>query len=54
VIVLAGKPNQYEWKSAVGQVRISTTSGDLIAIVEGIDNLEMGEIYEEVGVFTLK
>lgn len=54
VIVLAGKPDQYQWQSTGGNIRISTTSGDLVAIVEGIDKLEVGEIYEEAGVFSLK
>lgn len=54
MILLAGKPDEYKWESMEGNVRISTSSGDLVAIVEGIDKLERGEIYEEMGVFILK
>lgn len=54
MILLAGKPDQYKWESIEGNVRISTSSGDLMAIVEGIDKLEVGEIYKEIGVFILK
>jgi len=54
MILLAGKPDEYQWESIDGNVRISTSSGDLIAIVEAIDNLEVEEVYEDVGIFILK
>lgn len=54
MILLAGKPDQYKWESKEGNMRISNTSGDLVAIVEGIDKLEIAEIYADMGVFTLK
>ncbi len=53
VIILAGKPEQYKWESSEGNTHIYT-QGDLIAIVEGIDKLEVGGVYEEFGVFELK
>ncbi|MBR8827412.1 MAG: hypothetical protein DSM107014_05815 [Gomphosphaeria aponina SAG 52.96 = DSM 107014] len=54
MIVLAGNPDQYQWESIDGNVRISTSSGDLVAIVEAMDNLEIEEVYEDVGIFILK
>ncbi|NJP09755.1 MAG: hypothetical protein HC866_09930 [Leptolyngbyaceae cyanobacterium RU_5_1] len=53
-VVLAGDPKQYTFVPTDGTVRISTVSGDLVAIVEGVDKLEVGEISKEYGVFSLK
>jgi hypothetical protein len=53
-IILAGEPSQYKIVSSAGNVRISTVSGDLIAIVENIDKLEVDEIVKEYGVFSMK
>lgn len=53
-IMLAGDPNQYKFESAQGNLRISTTAGDLVAIVEGVDKLTPGDISKEMGVFILK
>lgn len=54
MVLLAGKPDQYQWKSTGGYMQISTTNGDLIAIIEGVDTLEVEGVYEDVGVFSLK
>jgi hypothetical protein len=53
-IMLAGDPQQYKFESAQGNLRISTTAGDLVAIVEGVDKLTPGDISKEMGVFILK
>jgi hypothetical protein len=53
-VILAGEPSQYTFKAIDGNMQISTQSGDLIAIVEGIDKLEVGEIVKDYGVFTMK
>ncbi len=53
-IMLAGDPKQYKFESAQGNLRISTTAGDLVAIVEGVDKLTPGDISKEMGVFILK
>ncbi|UBF26363.1 hypothetical protein K9N68_33510 [Kovacikia minuta CCNUW1] len=53
-VVLAGEPNQYKFESVDGNVRISTVGGDLVAIVEGVDKLEVGETAKDFGVFSLK
>lgn len=54
VILLSGEPQQYQWKSVKGNVQIYTSSGDLVAIVEGVDKLEVGEVFKDYGVFTMK
>lgn len=53
-LILAGKPDQYKWESTEGNIQIFTKDGDLIAIIEGVDKLEIGEEMEEIGVFILK
>jgi hypothetical protein len=53
-IMLAGDPKQYKFEPAQGNLRISTTAGDLVAIVEGVDKLTPGDISKEMGVFILK
>ncbi|MEH2168914.1 MAG: hypothetical protein V7K41_20095 [Nostoc sp.] len=53
-ISLAGQPQQYKFETVKGNFRILTASGDLIAIVEGIDKLEAGKVFKKYGVFTLK
>jgi hypothetical protein len=53
-IVLAGEPSQYHFKTVDGNMQISTKDGDLIAIVEKVDKLEVGEIVKDYGMFTMK
>ncbi|MBW4690471.1 MAG: hypothetical protein KME27_01755 [Lyngbya sp. HA4199-MV5] len=53
-LILAGEPKQYKFESVNGDFRISTASGDLIAIVEGVDKLEVGESSKEFGIFGLE
>ena len=53
-VLLAGEPKQYKLESVDGNLRISTVSGDLVAIIEGVDKLEVGETSKEFGVFVLK
>jgi hypothetical protein len=53
-IMLAGTPDQYKFESAQGNLRISTTAGDLVAIVEGVDKLTPSDISKEMGIFMLK
>ncbi|MBW4693423.1 MAG: hypothetical protein KME27_16865 [Lyngbya sp. HA4199-MV5] len=53
-LILAGDPKQYRFESVKGDLRISTVSGDLIAIVEGVDKLAVGESSKEFGIFGLE
>lgn len=53
-LILAGDPTQYKFESVKGEFRISTASGDLIAIVEGVDKLAVGESSKEFGIFELE
>jgi hypothetical protein len=53
-VILAGEPKQYKFEPKEGNLHISTVSGDLVAIVEGIDDLKVGEVVKEYGVFTMK
>ncbi|MEH2243279.1 hypothetical protein [Nostoc sp.] len=53
-ISLAGQPQQYKFETVKGNFHILTASGDLIAIVEGIDKLKPGKVFKKYGVFTLK
>ncbi|NJL42753.1 MAG: hypothetical protein HC935_04075 [Pseudanabaena sp. SU_2_4] len=53
-VILAGDLKQYKFESKEGNFQISTTDGDLIAIVEGINQLKVGEVNKEFGVFTMK
>ncbi|MBF2098133.1 MAG: hypothetical protein IGQ88_07140 [Gloeomargaritaceae cyanobacterium C42_A2020_066] len=53
-IILAGFPEQYQLKSVDGDFLISTKEGDLVAIVEGVDRLDVEGIYKEFGVSILK
>ncbi len=52
-IILAGKPAQYQFKPVDGAMRISI-NGDLIAIVEDVNQLKVGEVVKQYGVFTMK
>ncbi|MDX2243012.1 MAG: hypothetical protein NW224_20220 [Leptolyngbyaceae cyanobacterium bins.302] len=52
-IIVAGEPAQYNIEPVDGNVRIST-NGDLVAIVEGVTQLKVGEVVKDYGVFTLK
>jgi hypothetical protein len=52
-VILAGEPSQYKIESKVGNIHISTIAGDLVAIVEGVDQLEVGETIKEYGLFIL-
>jgi hypothetical protein len=54
VVILAGEPKQYMFKPVDGNVHISTAGGDLVAIVEGIDKLEVGDVVKKFGVFLMK
>lgn len=53
-VILAGTPEQYKIEPVEGNVRISTKDGDLVAIVEGVKQLKVGEVAKEYGVFTVK
>lgn len=53
-IMLAGQPNQYKFESKDGNVRISTASGDLVAIVEGVNQLQVDQVTKDFGIFTVK
>jgi hypothetical protein len=54
VVVLSGQPTQYKFEPADNNLRILTTQGDLIAVIEGIDKLEVGDVVKEYGMFTMK
>lgn len=54
VVILAGEPQQYKLESKEGNFHISTTDGDLIAIVEGVNQLKVSEVVKDFGVFTMK
>jgi hypothetical protein len=54
VIVLSGQPTQYKFESVDKKLRISTTQGDLVAVIEGIDKLEVGDVVKEYGMFMMK
>jgi hypothetical protein len=54
VIMLSGQPTQYKFEAADKDLRISTTQGDLVAVIEGIDKLEVGDVVKEYGMFTMK
>jgi hypothetical protein len=53
-VILAGEPKQYKFDAVDGNVQILTVSGDLVAIVEGVNKLEVGERSKQFGVFGLK
>jgi hypothetical protein len=53
VLLLTGIPNQYKFEAADSNLRISTTQGDLVAVIEGIDKLVVGDQIKELGVFTM-
>jgi hypothetical protein len=53
-IMLAGQPQQYKFEPKDGNVRISTASGDLVAIVEGINQLQVDQVTKDFGIFTVK
>ncbi len=54
VVILSGELSQYKLTPKEGNLQISTADGDLVAIVEGIDKLELGEVVKDFGVFSLK
>jgi hypothetical protein len=54
VVLLTGTPNQYKFEAINSNLRISTTQGDLVAVIEGIDKLVVGDQLKELGVFTMK
>ncbi|WP_404783696.1 hypothetical protein [Altericista sp. CCNU0014] len=53
VLLLTGIPNQYKFEAADSNLRILTTQGDLVAVIEGIDKLVVGDRFKELGVFTM-
>jgi hypothetical protein len=53
-VVLSGQPSQYKFEAVDKNLRVSTTQGDLVAIVEGIDKLKVGDVVKEYGMFTMK
>jgi hypothetical protein len=53
-IMLAGTPDQYKFEPVAGNLRISTKTGDLVAIVEGVDKLTPSDISKDMGIFMLK
>lgn len=54
VIILSGELSQYKLTPKEGNLQISTADGDLVAIVEGVDKLELGDVVKDLGIFTLK
>jgi hypothetical protein len=54
VVVLSGLPTQYKFKAVDSNLQISTTQGDLVAVIEGIDKLEVGDVMKDFGMFTMK
>ncbi|CAN1212581.1 Lipoprotein [Tumidithrix helvetica PCC 7403] len=54
VIILAGELSQYKLIPKESNLQIATADGDLVAIVEGVDKLELGDVVKDFGVFTLK
>lgn len=54
VLLLTGIPNQYKFEAVDSNLQISTTQGDLVAVIEGIDKLVVGDQLKELGVFTMK
>jgi hypothetical protein len=54
VVVLSGQPSQYKFEAADKNLQILTTQGDLVAIVEGINKLEVSDVVKEYGMFTMK
>jgi hypothetical protein len=53
VLLLTGTPNQYKFEAADRNLRISTTQGDLVAVIEGINKLVVGDRIKELEVFTM-
>jgi hypothetical protein len=53
-ILLAGKPEDYTLQPQDKTLRISTKSGDLVAIVQGVDRLTVGDVVADYGIFILK
>jgi hypothetical protein len=53
-VILAGTPKQYKFEPTEGNLRISTVSGDLVAIVEGVEKLSVGDVVKQYGIFTMK
>ncbi|OCQ96232.1 hypothetical protein [Limnothrix sp. PR1529] len=53
-ILLAGKPEDYNLQPQDKTLRISTKSGDLVAIVQGVDRLTVGDVVADYGIFILK
>lgn len=52
-VVLAGNPQDYKFQTLNGNFRISTQEGDLVAIVEGVSNLQVTGTFAEFGIFSL-
>jgi hypothetical protein len=56
-IMLAGAPQDYQFKAIANNLNISTASGDLVAIVEGVDKLTPEKVPAEMkalGIFLVK
>jgi hypothetical protein len=53
-ILLAGLPDQYKFEPKDGNTRITTTSGDLVAIVMGVGKLQVDATVKERGIFMMK
>jgi hypothetical protein len=54
VVLLSGELSQYKLTPKEGNLQISTADGDLVAIVEGVEKLELGDVVKDLDVFTLK
>ncbi|MBW4468809.1 MAG: hypothetical protein KME45_00200 [Stenomitos rutilans HA7619-LM2] len=54
LVMLAGEPKQYTFKPVAGNLHIATVKGDLVAIVEGIETLTVGDVVKQYGIFTMK
>lgn len=53
LLKLAGKPEEYKYEAVDGNLNISTNNGDLVAIVEGVEQLDVVGGIEEGGIFFL-
>jgi hypothetical protein len=51
-LILAGNPDDYTYETVDGNVKV-IYKGDLVAIVEGIESLQVSGVFPDFGIFTL-
>jgi hypothetical protein len=51
-LILAGNPDDYRYEIVEGNTKISYR-GDLVAIVEGVEGLQVSGVFSDFGIFTL-